>query len=91
MQNDKSSTKPRATAAEIKAEIDRRLAALDGGKSPCCRCRVSLPRKLEPRERWMYDANWIIDQVEPHVRGCDQALLEVIVSVMRIYDCADWA
>jgi hypothetical protein len=82
--------KRRASAVEIKAEIDSRISALGDDKSKCRDCRVSLPRTANERERRFYVANWTVDSIRPHVFGCDATLYSVIVQVMRQFDCSDW-
>lgn len=82
--------KKRATAVELKAEIDRRIAesgALDGD---CRDCSVSMPREVPPSARADYGwANWIADFVKGPA-PCAGTVMRIRDQVMREYDCSDW-
>lgn len=72
--------KKTATAEDLQAEITRRLAR----HHLCSGCKAPRPK---PAELARYLANWTVDY-EPTVPGCSEALVEIVLAVMREYDLA---
>ena len=70
--------KKTATADELQAEITRRLAR----HHLCSGCTAPVPT---PADRARYLANWTV-VYEPTVPGCSEALVEIVLAVMREYD-----
>ncbi|WP_425065078.1 hypothetical protein [Reyranella sp.] len=82
--------KPKKTAVELKAEVDRRIAEstlLDGD---CKDCRVSEVRFVPPEARQHYGANWHCDGATHFSPGCAGIVARYLAEVRRDFDCSDW-
>lgn len=81
--------KKRLPAADLKAEIDRRIQLED---DPLTRqCSVTAPTPVDVLNRSAVGANWECSHIQHYVEGSGPAIGRIHAEVQRKYDCADWS
>ena len=74
----------RATAAEIQAELQRRIelsVARDGG---CRDCEAPSPKAVRPRNQG--DPNWVVVALPRLKDGCFGAILQIVDQARHEYE-----
>lgn len=66
----------RATAAEIRAELERRIRICPDREGSCSRSGVPMPRSARPRE--VDGPNWTVDGLPELAPGCFAVILKIV-------------
>lgn len=75
-----------ATAAEIEAELRRRIELCPDRDGSCCGSGVPTPRFARPREEG--GPNWTVDGLPELAPGCFGTILKIVDQVRLEYELA---
>jgi hypothetical protein len=78
--------KKRASADEIRAEIQRRIEASDALGGDCRESKAPTPMLADPAQN--DGCNWTINIVPSYIPGCTGVVAEIVRQVMAEYDLA---
>jgi hypothetical protein len=76
--------KKRATAAEIRTEIQNRIQESKDMGGDCRECVAPTPRPAAPMDN--EGCNWTIDFLPSRIPGCEKFVLMIVKKTMGEYD-----
>jgi hypothetical protein len=77
-------TKKRATAAEIRTEIQNRIRESREMGGDCRECEAPTPRPAAPMDN--AGCNWTIDFLPDRIPGCEKFVLLIVKKAMREFE-----